>query len=99
MEEILKKSVHYAATCCRVGPLSIYYRKELILVKATERRILISFFFARYGRHENIKALINHLGDDVAINNINQKGNIALHLAALNGHLECVKIAICKIIL
>ena len=37
---------------------------------------------ARYGRAENIEALINHLGEEIVVNRKNKEGNAALHFAA-----------------
>lgn len=47
---------------------------------------------AKFGRAENILALIEHLGPvEVGVNRKNKEGNAAIHFAATFGHLECIK--------
>ncbi len=44
---------------------------------------------ARYGESEDLKVLLEHNGD---VNFADEGGNTALHKAAANGEVECIKV-------
>ena len=82
MDEIMRKPVHYAAVCQGSGPLKYLLSKGVDPREGDREKNTPLILAARYGRHQNVKVLFDHLGADIAINFKNREGNSALHLAA-----------------
>jgi ankyrin repeat protein len=92
MDEIMRKPVHYAATCVGTGPLELLLKKGIDAREGDRDKNTPLILACKYGRVHNVRVLIasaNLLEGD--INKKNREGNAAIHLAAQSGHLECIK--------
>jgi ankyrin repeat protein len=69
MDEIMRKPVHYAATCSGTGPLKYLLSKGVDPREGDREKNTPLILAARYGRHANLKVLIDHLGAEAPIIN------------------------------
>ena len=89
-DEKLRKPVHYAAACEGPGPLQLLLSKGVDAREGDQTKLTPLMIAANYGRAKNIEILLSGDGKSV-INAKNKDGMMAIHLAAMNGHLDCVK--------
>jgi hypothetical protein len=92
MDEIMRKPVHYAATCIGTAPLKLLLERGVDPREGDREKTTPLMLAAKYGRSHNIEVLIKEGGlKDHDINVKNKEGNAAIHHAAFGGHVECIK--------
>ena len=89
-DETLRKPIHYAAACEGPGPLKVLLEKGVDAREADPLGITPLMIAAIYGRAQNIKTLLEK-EETSNIHAKNKESMQAIHLAAMNGHLDCIK--------
>ena len=89
-DETLRKPVHYAAACVGTGPLEVLASKGVDMREGDQLGITPLMIAAIYGRAKNVRFLLEK-EDRSNINAKNKEGMMAIHLAAMMGHTDCVK--------
>jgi len=87
----MRKPIHYAAACTSPEPLKFLMSKSVDFREGARNKMTPLMIAAQYGRGKNIEALLAE-GDTTIISTFTRERMQALHFAAENGHLDCVKI-------
>lgn len=90
-DDTLRKPVHYAAACEGPGPLKVLLEKGIDTREADQLGITPLMIASLYGRTQNVKLLLEK-EERSNINAKNKESMQAIHLAAMNGHTDCIKL-------
>lgn len=89
-DETLRKPVHYAAACSGTGPLEVLTKKGVDMREGDQLGITPLMIAAIYGRAKNVRFLLEK-EERSNVNAKNKEGMMAIHLAAMMGHTDCIK--------
>ncbi|KAL4491479.1 hypothetical protein ABPG72_008135 [Tetrahymena utriculariae] len=94
-DDLMRKPVHYAATCEGPGPLSYLLKQGVDAREGDKRKITPLMLACQFGRAKNVEILLDANGKSNP-DSRTREGYRAIHYAAHYGHLDCIKLMIEK---
>ncbi|EAS02069.2 WGR domain protein (macronuclear) [Tetrahymena thermophila SB210] len=94
-DDLMRKPVHYAATCEGPGPLSYLLKQGVDAREGDKKKITPLMLACQFGRAKNVEILLDANGKSNP-DTRTREGYRAIHYAAHYGHLDCIKLMIEK---